>query len=285
MKFFITGYSGQLGYDVALECERRGHEFRGVSSKELDICDPEAVLKQISEYGPDVVVHCAAYTAVDKAEEERERCFAVNAEGTENIASACGKTGCKLIYISTDYVFSGEGTEPWKPDCRDFAPLNAYGAAKLEGERAVERLVEKFFIVRIAWVFGLNGKNFVKTMLNVGRGREQVRVVSDQVGTPTYTADLARLLADMAETEKYGFYHATNEGGYISWCDFCREIYAQAGLETEVIPVTTEEYGLSKAKRPYNSRLDKSKLREQGFRPLPAWKDALSRYLRETGEI
>lgn len=232
---------------------------------------------------PDVVVHCAAWTAVDLAEDEdkKEKVYAINAKGTQNIADVCKELDCKVIYISTDYVFNGQGTEPWQPDCKDYQPLNVYGKTKLEGELAISNTVSKYFIVRIAWVFGLNGKNFIKTMLSVGKTHDEVRVVNDQIGTPTYTYDLSRLLVDMAETDKYGYYHATNEGGYISWYDFTCEIYKQAGLSTKVTPVTTAEYGVSKAARPFNSRLDKSKLTENGFRPLPTWQDALSRYLKE----
>ena len=232
---------------------------------------------------PDAVIHCAAWTAVDMAEDDDKvsKVRAINAGGTQNIADVCKKLGCKMTYISTDYVFDGQGTEPWKPDCKDYKPLNVYGQTKLEGELAVSQILEKYFIVRIAWVFGLNGKNFIKTMLNVGKTHDTVRVVNDQIGTPTYTYDLARLLVDMNKTEKYGYYHATNEGGYISWYDFTKEIYRQAGYKTEVLPVSTEEYGLSKAARPFNSRLDKSKLVEAGFTPLPTWQDALSRYLKE----
>ena len=243
----------------------------------------DAVEKVITEVNPDAVIHCAAWTAVDMAEDEDKvsKVRAINAGGTQNIADVCKKLNCKMTYISTDYVFDGQGTEPWQPDCKDYKPLNVYGQTKLEGELAVSQTLEKYFIVRIAWVFGLNGKNFIKTMLNVGKTHDTVRVVNDQIGTPTYTYDLARLLVDMNETEKYGYYHATNEGGYISWYDFTKEIYRQAGYKTEVLPVTTAEYGLSKAARPFNSRLDKSKLVEAGFAPLPTWQDALSRYLKE----
>ena len=299
MKVFVTGVGGQLGHDVMNELAKRGHEgvgsdiapqYSGIQDGtavcampyvQLDITDREAVEKVLSEAAPDAVIHCAAWTAVDAAEEAENvpRVRAINADGTRNIAAACKSLDCRMMYISTDYVFDGQGTEPWKPDCTAYAPLNVYGQTKLEGELAVREALEKYFIVRIAWVFGRNGKNFVKTMLNVGRTHESVRVVNDQIGTPTYTYDLARLLVDMIETEKYGCYHATNEGGYISWYDFCREIYRQAGLKTEVIPVTTAEYGLSKAARPFNSRLDKSKLVESGFTPLPEWRDALIRYL------
>jgi dTDP-4-dehydrorhamnose reductase len=232
---------------------------------------------------PDVVVHCAAWTAVDAAEDEENipKVRAINVDGTQNIANVCKKLDCKMIYISTDYVFNGQGTEPWQPDCKDYEPQNVYGQTKLDGELAVSNTLDKYFIVRIAWVFGKNGKNFIKTMLNVGKKYEEVRVVSDQIGTPTYTFDLARLLVDMAESEKYGYYHATNEGGFISWYDFTCDIFKQASYTTKVTPVTTAEYGLSKAARPFNSRLDKSKLTENGFTPLPAWQDALSRYLKE----
>ena len=293
MKAFVTGVGGQLGHDVMDELAKRGYE--GVGSDilpsvetdypyvQLDITDAEAVDKAISEAKPDVVIHCAAWTAVDAAEDEenRPKVKAINVDGTQNIANVCKKLGCKMIYISTDYVFNGQGTEPWRPDCKDYAPQNVYGQSKLDGELAVANTLDKYFIVRIAWVFGTNGKNFIKTMVNVGKTHDEVRVVSDQIGTPTYTLDLSRLLVDMAETEKYGYYHATNEGGYISWYDFTVEIYKQAGMSTKVTPVTTAEYGLSKAKRPFNSRLDKSKLVKNGFQPLPTWQDALSRYLKE----
>lgn len=303
MKVFVTGVGGQLGHDVMNELAKRGHEgigsdiaarYSGMEDGtavcampyvQMDITDKEAVGKSLSEVAPDAVVHCAAWTAVDAAEEAENvpKVHAINAGGTRNIAAACKGLNCKMMYISTDYVFDGQGTEPWKPDCTAYAPLNVYGQTKLEGELAVREALEKYFIVRTAWVFGHNGKNFVQTMLNVGRMHKSVRVVNDQIGTPTYTYDLARLLADMIETEKYGCYHATNEGGYISWYDFCREIYRQAGLKTEVFPVTTAEYGLSKATRPFNSRLDKSKLVENGFAPLPDWRNALKRYLMQDG--
>lgn len=291
MKIFVTGVGGQLGHDIMNELAKRRYEGIGsdilpsVDTKypyvELDITDAAAVEKTISEVKPDVVLHCAAWTAVDAAEEEENipKVKAVNVDGTRNIAKVCKKLDCKMIYISTDYVFNGQGTEPWQPDCKDYAPLSVYGQTKLDGELAVAELLEKYFIVRIAWVFGINGKNFIKTMLNVGKKYPEVRVVSDQIGTPTYTYDLARLLVDMAETEKYGYYHATNEGGYISWYDFTCEIFRQTGYDTKVTPVTTAEYGLSKAARPFNSRLDKSKLVKNGFIPLPVWQDALTRYL------
>lgn len=301
MKVFVTGVNGQLGHDVMNELAKRGYEgvgsditaeYAGATDNtavctlpfvQLDITDAKAVDKVISEVNPDAVIHCAAWTAVDLAEDEdkADKVHAINATGTQNIADVCKKLDCKMTYISTDYVFNGKGTTPWKPDCKDYAPLNVYGRTKLEGELAVANTLEKYFIVRIAWVFGLNGKNFIKTMLNVGKTHDTVRVVSDQIGTPTYTYDLARLLVDMNETDKYGYYHATNEGGYISWYDFTVEIYKQAGMDTKVIPVTTEEYGLSKAARPFNSRLDKSKLVENGFTPLPTWQDALGRFLKE----
>lgn len=285
MKVFVTGVRGQLGFDVVNECKKRGYEVIGVDIEEMDITDANAVERVITAACPDVVVHCAAWTAVDAAEDAENipKVRAVNAIGTQNIANVCKILGCKFIYISTDYVFDGQGTKPWVPDQKDYRPLNVYGQTKLEGELAVAGTLEKYFIVRIAWVFGLNGKNFIKTMLSVGKKYDTVRVVSDQIGTPTYTYDLARLLVDMAKTEKYGYYHATNEGGYISWYEFACEIFRQAGYPTKVIPVTTQEYGLSKAKRPFNSRLDKSKLVENGFTPLPDWKDALGRYLKEIG--
>ena len=260
-----------------------GSEVTKAPYLSLDITDKEAVKCVIESVKPDAVIHCAAWTAVDMAEDDDKiaKVRAINAGGTQNIADVCKKLDCKMTYISTDYVFDGQGTEPWKPDCKDYKPMNVYGQTKLEGELAVSQTLEKYFIVRIAWVFGLNGKNFIKTMLNVGKTHDTVRVVNDQIGTPTYTYDLARLLIDMNETEKYGYYHATNEGGYISWYDFTKEIYRQAGYTTKVLPVTTAEYGLSKAARPLNSRLDKSKLVENGFTPLPTWQDALSRYLKE----
>ena len=301
MKFFVTGVAGQLGHDVMNELAKRGYEgvgsdiapqYSGADDGSsvttmpyggMDITDAEAVRETLLSVKPDVVVHCAAWTAVDLAEDEdkKDKVYAINVKGTQNIADVCKELDCKVIYISTDYVFNGQGTEPWKPDCKDYQPLNVYGRTKLEGELAVSNTVSKYFIVRIAWVFGLNGKNFIKTMLSVGKTHDEVRVVNDQIGTPTYTYDLSRLLVDMAETDKYGYYHATNEGGYISWYDFTCEIYKQAGLSTKVTPVTTAEYGVSKAARPFNSRLDKSKLTENGFKPLPIWQDALSRYLKE----
>lgn len=281
MKVLVTGIKGQLGYDVVTELEKRGHEAVGVDIEEMDVTDESSVDKVITSVKPDAVVHCAAWTAVDAAEDAAEKVEAVNATGTRYIAEACKKIDCKMVYISTDYVFNGEGTEPWKPDCKDYAPLNVYGKSKLDGEIAVSSVLSKYFIIRIAWVFGLNGKNFVKTMIRAGRTHDEVRVVCDQIGTPTYTPDVARLIVDMLGTDRYGYYHATNEGGYVSWFDFTKEIYRQAGLNAKVIPVTTAEYGLSKAKRPYNSRLDKSKLTENGFALLPSWQDALARFLKE----
>ena len=293
MKVFVTGVAGQLGHDVVNELLKRNYNAVGsdildsVDSPaeyvQLDITDKGSVENKLIEINPDVVVHCAAWTAVDAAEDEENKAkvHSINVEGTANIAEVCKKLDCKMIYISTDYVFNGQVTEPWQPDCKEYAPLNVYGQSKLEGERAVSETLDKYFIVRIAWVFGVNGKNFIKTMLNVGKKFDTVKVVNDQIGTPTYTYDLARLLVDMAESDKYGYYHATNEGGYISWYDFTCEIFKQAGYTTNVIPVTTEEYGLSKAARPFNSRLEKGKLVQNGFTPLPTWQDALSRYLKE----
>ncbi len=301
MKVFVTGVGGQLGHDVMNELHKRGYEgvgsdiapqYNGISDGSavtrmpyvpMDITKADMVQQVLTQVKPDAVVHCAAWTAVDAAEDadKIEKVRSINAAGTGNIAAVCKKLDCKMVYLSTDYVFDGQGQTPWKPDCKDYKPLNVYGQTKLEGELAVANTLEKFFIVRIAWVFGLNGKNFIKTMLSLGQKYDTIRVVNDQVGTPTYTYDLSRLLVDMVETEKYGYYHATNEGGYISWYEFACEIFRQAGLPVKVIPVTTEEYGLSKAARPFNSRLDKSKLVENGFTPLPAWQDALSRYLKE----
>ena len=293
MKVFVTGVGGQLGHDVINELTSRGYEaigsdvvdmvLSGVPYVALDITDKIEVERVIAEIRPDAIIHCAAWTAVDAAEDadKQEKVKAINVDGTQNIANAAKIVDAKMIYISTDYVFDGQGTAPWEPDCKEYAPLNVYGQTKLGGELAVSSTLEKYFIVRIAWVFGLNGGNFIKTMLQVGKNHPQVRVVNDQIGTPTYTYDLARLLVDMIESEKYGYYHATNEGGYISWYDFTKEIYRQAGMDTEVLPVTTEEYGLSKAARPFNSRLDKKKLTDNGFVPLPDWKNALQRYLQE----
>lgn len=301
MKVLVTGVAGQLGHDVMNELHKRGYE--GVGSDiapqysgaddgtavtkmdyvQMDITNSEEVTETIKKVNPDVVVHCAAWTAVDLAEESenKDKVMAINVGGTENIARVCKELDCKMVYISTDYVFDGYGTRPWEEDCKDYAPLNVYGESKLMGEKVVSLNLEKYFIVRIAWVFGVNGNNFIKTMLKVGKKFDTLKVVNDQIGTPTYTYDLSRLLVDMIETDKYGYYHATNEGGYISWYDFACEIFKQAGYKTKVNPVTTEEYGVSKARRPFNSRLNKTKLVDNGFTPLPDWKDALSRYLKE----
>lgn len=301
MKVLVTGVAGQLGHDVMNELHKRGYE--GVGSDiapqysgaddgtavtkmdyvQMDITNSEEVTETIKKVNPDVVVHCAAWTAVDLAEESenKDKVMAINVSGTENIARVCKELDCKMVYISTDYVFDGYGTRPWEEDCKDYAPLNVYGESKLMGEKVVSLNLEKYFIVRIAWVFGVNGNNFIKTMLKVGKKFDTLKVVNDQIGTPTYTYDLSRLLVDMIETDKYGYYHATNEGGYISWYDFACEIFKQAGYKTKVNPVTTEEYGVSKARRPFNSRLNKTKLVDNGFTPLPDWKNALSRYLKE----
>jgi dTDP-4-dehydrorhamnose reductase len=303
MKVFVTGVAGQLGHDVMNELAKRGYEgvgtdlapeYSGIQDGSavttmpyvsMDITDAAAVRRVLEDVHPDAVVHCAAWTAVDLAEDEdkQEKVRAINVGGTQNIASVCKELDCKMLYLSTDYVFNGQGTEPWQPDCKDYQPLNVYGQTKLDGEKAVSGTLEKYFIVRIAWVFGLNGNNFIKTMLKLSEKYDTLRVVNDQIGTPTYTLDLARLLVDMIETDRYGYYHATNEGGYISWYDFACEIFRQAGKDMTVNPVTTEEYGLSKAARPFNSRLDKSKLTANGFQPLPDWQDALRRYLTEIG--
>lgn len=313
-KVFVTGVCGQLGHDVANELLRRGYDVIGSDIKaedefdltggrtlqecdrvgrgsfqyvSLDICSADDTRRELLTIEPDAVVHCAAWTAVDAAEDEavRDKVYAVNVTGTGNIAEVCRDLDCKMIYISTDYVFDGQGDAPWTPDCKNYDPLNVYGMTKYEGERLVSKLLHKFFIVRIAWVFGANGGNFVKTMLRLGKTHDEIRVVNDQIGTPTYTFDLARLLVDMLETDRYGYYHATNEGGYISWYDFACEIFRQAGYSTKVIPVSTAEYGRSKAARPYNSRLDRSKLAQNGFAPLPDWRDALARYLEEIERI
>ncbi|MEE1085770.1 MAG: dTDP-4-dehydrorhamnose reductase [Schaedlerella sp.] len=310
MKVLVTGVAGQLGHDVMNELAVRGYEGVGSDLKEIyagiqdgtavttmpyiamDITDEESVQKVLFSVKPEVVIHCAAWTAVDLAEDKdkKELVYKVNTKGTEYIAKVCKELNAKMVYTSTDYVFDGQGDEPWMPDCKAYKPLNVYGQTKLDGELAVANILEKYFIVRIAWVFGKNGKNFIKTMLNVGKTHDKLTVVCDQIGTPTYTFDLARLLVDMVETNKYGYYHATNEGGYISWYDFTKEIFRQAvemGYEeysedrVTVKPVTTAEYGISKAARPFNSRLDKSKLVECGFKPLPTWQDALGRYLKE----
>ena len=277
MRVLVTGVKGQLGYDVMNELAGRGHEGIGVDIQEMDITDAASVEKVITEAAPDAVIHCAAYTAVDAAEDNVDLCRRVNAGGTENIARVCKALNCKMMYISTDYVFNGQGTRPWEPDDKR-EPMNVYGQTKYEGELAVETL-EKFFLVRIAWVFGVNGKNFIKTMLNLGKTRDHLTVVADQIGSPTYTYDLARLLVDMIETDKYGRYHATNEG-LCSWYEFACEIFKQAGMNVTVSPVTSDQYP-AKAKRPMNSRMDKSKLDEMGFKRLPSWQDALGRYLKE----
>lgn len=277
MKVIVTGAKGQLGYDVVNELKKRGHVAVGVDIDQLDITDAVAVERMFMEVKPDAVIHCAAWTAVDDAEDNIEKCRLVNAGGTENIAKVCKNLDCKMMYISTDYIFDGKGTRPWEPDDPVTTPLNIYGLTKYEGEEAVRKNVEKFFIVRIAWVFG-KGKNFIKTMINLAKTHDHLTVVNDQVGTPTYTYDLARLLVDMIETEKYGNYHATNEGGYITWYDFACEIFHQADIEVDVAPVSSEEYP-AKAKRPSNSRMSKQKLVDNGFELLPDWKDALRRYL------
>lgn len=301
MKYFVTGVAGQLGHDVMNELNKRGHvgvgtdlapEYAGIQDGSyvttaeyvsLDITNNDEVQKVIEKVNPDVIVHCAAWTAVDAAEDEdkQAKVRAINVDGTQNIANAAKKIDAKMVYLSTDYVFDGQGTQPWEPDCKDYKPLNIYGQTKLDGELAVANTLDKYFIVRIAWVFGVNGANFIKTMLKLSENHDELTVVSDQIGTPTYTYDLARLLVDMTETDKYGYYHATNEGGYISWADFAKEIFKQAGKDVKVTPVTTAEYGVSKAARPFNSRLDKSKLVKKGFEPLPTWQDALSRYLKQ----
>ena len=296
-RIFITGANGQLGRDLVHELTGREIEcvasdiqekFAGAETCNyipLDITNAEAVDVAMKESGASRVIHCAAWTAVDAAEDDanRPKVYAVNVTGTENIARSCAKYNLVMTYISTDYIFDGTGTRAWLPDDTSYSPLNYYGETKLLGELAVRKYLQKFFIVRIAWVFGKNGNNFVRTMLKIAKTHDTLRVVNDQVGTPTYTPDLARLLADINMTDKFGTYHATNEGGYISWYDYAREIFAQAGVSVKVIPVSTSEYGMSKAKRPYNSRLDKGKLREAGFEPLPDWRDALRRYLTENG--
>ena len=301
MKVFVTGVNGQLGHDVVNELIKKGHtvigsditdKYNGVSDgsfvttntyKGLDITDKTKVDELLLDIKPEAIIHCAAWTAVDLAEDEdkKAKVFNINVNGTKYLANVAKEIDAKMLYLSTDYVFNGQGYRPWKPDDKDFEPLNYYGETKLMGEKAISNILDKYFIVRIAWVFGLNGNNFIKTMINVGKTHDEVRVVNDQIGTPTYTYDLARLLVDMIETDKYGYYHATNEGGYISWYDFTKEIYKQYGLNTKVTPVSTKEYGLSKAARPFNSRLDKTKLVENGFTPLPDYKDAIARYLKE----
>lgn len=301
MKVFVTGVGGQLGHDIVNALHCRGMEavgsdiaaqYSGIADGsyvtqapyvQMDITNKASVETVLTQVKPDAVIHCAAWTAVDAAEDAENipKVRAINATGTQYIAHMCKRLDCKMVYISTDYVFDGQGQAPWQPDCKDYKPLNVYGQTKLEGELAVAETVEKFFIVRIAWVFGRNGNNFIKTMLKLSEKHDTLRVVCDQIGTPTYTLDLSRLLVDMVQTDKYGYYHATNEGGYVSWYDFACEIFRQAGKATTVHPVTTEEYGLSKAARPYNSRLDKQKLVDNGFTPLPSWQDALCRYLKE----
>lgn len=285
MKVLVTGVKGQLGHDVVNELNKRGHEAVGVDIDEMDITDCESVARVMKSVAPQALVHCAAWTAVDAAEEEGNlsKVRAVNADGTAYLAKACKELGCKMMYISTDYVYGDHETQPWQPDSDYFEPANIYGLTKLEGETAVKDLLQDYFIVRISWVFGKNGNNFIKTMLRLGETHKTLCVVNDQIGTPTYTYDLARLLVDMIETEKYGCYNATNEGGYISWADFAKEIFRQAGMDVTIQPVSTEEYGLSKAYRPRNSRLDKSKLTEAGFERLPTWQNALERYLKELG--
>ena len=286
MKVLVTGANGQLGSDVVNELRKRNHEvvstdISGNMDYLLDITK-DSIIEEVKKINPDAIIHCAAWTAVDAAEDEenKQKVYNINVIGTRNLVEAAKDLDCKFLYLSTDYVFNGKGDKPWKPDDKNYEPLNYYGETKLKGELEVNKL-NKYFIVRIAWVFGLNGKNFIQTMINVGKTHDEVRVVNDQIGTPTYTYDLSRLLVDMIESDKYGYYHATNEGGYISWYDFCVEIYKQANMNTKVIPVTTAEYGLSKAKRPFNSRLDKSKLSDNGFIRLPDYKDALSRFLKE----
>lgn len=292
MKVLVTGVKGQLGHDVVNELTKRNHEAVGVDIEEMDITNPASVNKVIPEASPDAVIHCAAWTAVDAAEEEenRQTVVKVNSEGTRTIAAICKELDIPMMYLSTDYVFDGQGSKPWKPDQTDYAPLNVYGETKLAGEQAVSQILDKYFIIRIAWVFGTHGNNFIKTMLRLGANHDLLTVVDDQIGTPTYTYDLARLLVDMIETKQYGYYHATNEGGYISWYEFACEIFRQAAAlghscydtkHLTVKPVSTAEYGLSKAIRPFNSRLDKQKLTEKGFNPLPTWQDALARYLSE----
>lgn len=291
MKVFVTGVGGQLGFDVIERLKSRNIECVGsdimdkptyidVPYVKLDITDANAVEDVIKNSKCGVVIHCAAWTAVDDAENNEARVRAINVDGTQNIANTCKAIDAKMVYISTDYVFDGQGTDPWKPDCKDYAPLSVYGQSKLDGELAVASTLDKYFIVRTAWVFGLNGNNFIKMMVELSKKFDEIKVVNDQIGTPTFTYDLARLLCDMIETEKYGYYHATNEGGYISWYDFTKEIFKQINAKTKVVPVTTAEYGASVATRPFNSRLDKSKLVEEGFEPLPLWQDATHRYLK-----
>ena len=284
MKVLVTGVKGQLGYDVVNELVMRGHDAVGVDIDDMDITDEKQVCEMLQRERPDAVIHCAAWTAVDAAEDNASKVKAVNVDGTAYIADECKKLDCKMMYISTDYVYGDYDNKPWNPDVQKFEPANVYGMTKLQGEYAVKDRIEKYFIVRISWVFGKNGNNFIKTMLRLGKTHEELRVVNDQIGTPTYSFDLARLLVDMIETDKYGCYNATNEGGYISWADFAKEIFKQANMNVKITPVTTEEYGLSKAYRPKNSRMDKSKLTANGFELLPIWQDALKRYLEEINE-
>lgn len=281
MKVLVTGAQGQLGQDVCAELKRRGQEYIGWDKEECDITDLRAVQEGLRRERPEAVIHCAAYTAVDQAEEEAAACWAVNVDGTRNLAQGCREVGARLLYLSTDYVFSGEGETPYQPwDAVN--PKSVYGRTKLGGELAVQTLLERYYIVRISWVFGLHGKNFVKTMLRLSESREEVQVVADQVGSPTYTADLAPLLCDMVQREEYGIYHASNEGE-CSWAEFAQEIFRQAGRRVQVRPIATGEYP-AKAQRPLNSRMGKERLEEKGFCRLPAWQDALGRYLRESGE-
>ena len=299
MTVLVSGVAGQLGFDVINELSKRGITVVGTDIKpeeelinkskcskyyQCDITDKRQVDLLISNVKPDAIIHCAAWTNVDGAEDPNNKPLVkrINVHGTDNLVKATKNIGAKFLYISTDYIFNGEGTKPWNPDDKDYSPLNYYGQTKLEGELSVSSQLVKYFIVRIAWVFGLNGNNFIKTMLKLAdKGCKELRVVDDQIGTPTYTYDLARLLVDMIQTDKYGYYHATNEGGYISWADFAEEIFRQAKKDVKINRVTTEEYGISIAKRPYNSRLDKSKLTNSGFKPLPNWEDAVNRYLKE----
>ena len=295
MKVFVTGSEGQLGYDIMRELSRSNHICIGADLFEkthnnypyiqLDIIDPIAVNRIISSFNPDVVIHCAAWTEVDAAEEPNNLQIvkSINTEGTRNIVNICKKLNCKMIYISTDYVFDGHGSEPWLPDCHQYHPLNIYGHSKLAGELIVASMLHKYYILRVEWMYGINGKNFVKTIINIGNKYDEVKVVYDQIGTPTYTVDISKLIIDMAEKERYGYYHAANEGGFISWYEFTSEIFRQTGITSKIVPVSTKEYGRSKANRPLNSRFDKSKLQENGFKLLPTWSDALTRFLKEMG--
>lgn len=281
MRILVTGASGQLGYDVERELERRGIEHLGTSSRELDITDREAVERLMQSYRPDAVIHCAAYTKVDLAEDEPERCWAVNADGTRNLAATCREIGAKMLYISTDYVFPGTGEQFRRTD-DPVSPVNTYGRSKLAGELTVQSLLETYFIVRISWVFGKNGNNFVKTMLRLAETRTELSVVCDQIGSPTYTADLAPLLCDMVQTERYGVYHATNEGT-CAWSEFAEAIFELAGRQVVVHPIPTSAYP-TRAARPLNSRMSKECLHSNGFQELPEWKNALARYLKEITE-